>query len=962
MSNRIFTQRLVVYYKQHVDRRQTITYMPLPVTPDQPPLPPTVRAADWDRIRQSVDLLHFQMHQLLTQAVCHAPRNEVGIEKTTRDLGRLVLPPGGFADLMVNGLHPCMDTTRDEMAAIPWESLEENYFQCPEPQCGEHTDPLQPVRGHPVCCSRHPVAMIPAGGKLALKYHLSHLVPSEGRPAGTGNLFLIINDPTGDLSVTGGATNSAVCEHVARLEQMLKAKGFSVMLLSGTNAGCEQVLQCIARPDLAGIYYFGHGLSPTCDGQGRLILSNGTIRACDIDECGTSARFVFLNACEAAAVTASTGVNDSLSIAEAFARSGAGRVVIAPAWPIVTEQAVRCALTFFEKTCGSAMPFGHSLMHVRQESLKAYESGQPNACWMSYRYFGDPNGMLAETAVPPNLGKIGEIASCENRAFGADGRLKVGVFGFSLEDVLIRAAKRRMLQGRDLVSVGDLIAGLVRKGELTRYVIKEGGRDPDALYQQITLHKDVEEEGPGRVVGSSTARRRTGKTNSVTAKEKRTTGGLERLLAEFIVRDRSDFTPAAADALCQADRASQVHSDQGVGDMVTEHDLLSQLLRTAAWGDLLAVGIPSAEESRRILDGRKNARIDENGVISLRRLSAKARRVIHDAHTLAQQRGVFPIGSRVLLAAFLGDADGYGARVCRAARTPLPSELLCKILRATVEETGSDGSKCESRHKFLLSRDACSRIVTPVLLAAERDTVPDQPITEEALFKAFCSEVPGGLKDALRARLYLDLDMLKEVVLSSDSGDAVPNKKAEGHGSAESQSTMKSSSSEQRGHRGDPIRDAGLDSDVCRILSRSIALARSYGRSVVNSPYLFAALVEDSSTPLHALLGGDDQTREEVQRLVLSLLPKQPTQLTANQPIMLSPNTRQILDRAKRSAEIVGRPQASPDDVFASFFADGGGVVGQLLMAIGLRSLGGQGQPATSVSQDTSSDAFFSQN
>ncbi len=941
MSNRIYTQHLVVYYKQHVDRRQTITYMPLPVTPDQLPPPPTVREADWDRIRQCIDHLKFQVHHLLTQAVCHAPRNDVGIEKATRDLALQVLPPGGFADLMASGLNPSMDMARDDTAAIPWESLEEIYYRCPEPNCGEHSDPLQPMRiQQPVYCSRHPVAMIPAGGKLALTHHLSHLVPTDGQPPGKGNLFLIIGDPTGDLSSTRGSKSPVVYEHLGRLEQMLKAKGFSVKVLSGTNAGCEQVLQCIARPDLAGIYYFGHGLSPAGDGQGRLVLSNGTIRACDIDECATSARFVFLNACEAAAVSAGKGIADSLTIAEAFARSGSGRVVIAPIWPIVTEQAAECAMRFFEQACGSSVSFGESLRIVRQKSLDEYEAGQPNVCWMGYRYFGDPNGMLAGTPVPPEVGTAGDPDSCLNRIFGSDDHLKVDLFSFPLEDVLIRAAKRRMLQNRDLVSVGDLIAGLIRKGELTRYVLQEAGHDPDVLYAQIGLLRDTAEQAVVGATGASTAKLRNSDADGTASKEKRPSGGLERLIAKFIVRDRSDFMPEAAEVLCRADRASQAQRDREAGSLVTEHDLLLQILTTSAWRDLLTLGIPPAEEACRILDRRKDAGIDENGVISLRRLSARARRVVQDAHTLAQQRGAFPIGNRVLLAAFLADGDGYAARVCRAARTPIPPELLCKIIRASIEETGSGSSSGESKHKFLLSRDACGRIITPVLRSAERGTSADQSITEEAIFRAFCSELPTHLKDALRERLYLDLDLLKGINPSADSGKVPPDDKTEASGGAQPRPNAKPAGTEQDRHSGDPIQDAGFDSAVRRILSRSVDLARSCGRSMVNSPHLFAALMDDPSTPLRPLLGVNENMRTELQRLVLSLLPKRSTPLPDRHPVVFSENTRLILGRAKSAAIAAGRAHATPDDVFASFFVDGGGIVGQILMALGLRSLG----------------------
>lgn len=82
--------------------------------------------------------------------------------------------------------------------------------------------------------------------------------------------------------------------------------------------------------------------------------------------------------------------------------------------------------------------------------------------WVAYRYYGDPNRELPVPAeeAPERGPEEQYLPRC--RVFDENGRLSTGVFGFALSDVLLRAAKRRNYQARALVSIEDMIAGMVR--------------------------------------------------------------------------------------------------------------------------------------------------------------------------------------------------------------------------------------------------------------------------------------------------------------------------------------------------------------------------------------------------------------------------------------------------------------------------------------------------------------------
>lgn len=891
MSQPIITQNLSVWYKQDpASLREGINFRLHPIKPDLP-LPPDVsRACDWGRVQRCVQSIQVQVHDLLGRAVYGAQREACEIEKAARDLSLEVLPIGGFVGLLDPGVHPLLDVENDEMGRIPWEALEEIYHVCPVGGC--HTDPLGPQTAF---CQTHGCPMTPAGGKLALTRHLSFLVRGKGRTCGRGRRFLVIEDPLGDLSSPHGERQAAVRDHFAKLRALLTNQGYEVCMLAQSAATCDRVLHAVAHHELTGIYYFGHGRLSTRSRNGCLALADGELSAAEIDERAPTAPFVFLNACEAGALPPPTGqeLEKPLSLAAAFAKGGGGRVVIAPLWPIVSDLAAEFALTFFEHAFSGALPLGECLRLAREASLNRYVAGKPDACWMSYRYFGDPNGSMrvpsAETSLPASVADAGRVFQ--------NGRLCTDAFDFAIDDVLLRAAKRRNIQQGRHVTCTDLIAGLVRKGELTRHALRESKLDPDAVYQSTIDRVDLGREHSDRKCEIDPA----------PGNGKDQSGGvdtLRRFIASFIVREKEEFAPEAVDILCRADLASLVRHHPAAAPPISEEDILVELIGSPAWLDLAAVGLPQKTKVEAVLSRRRADGLDENGHVSLDDCDPSARRVIQSAHTLAQQRGVFPISHRVLFAAFLADENGYAARVCRTAGLPVKPEFLCQVMRALIKE--------EDAQTFGLSRLACEKVVMPVLSEAARLAAPLQ-ISEKHLFRAFCTTAAPAFKKLLNQHsLKVDLDRLKAIDLPDE------------------QSIAKVSTD---------IHEPDYEPEAWNILVRAETIARAANRPMVNSPHLFLAMAEASDAKWPDALAQHNVDLRRLSKIVAMLLPPSQDPLPDHHTFSWSPNGMAILQRAREIARASARTRASVGDLEASFFADGGGVMGQVLMSAGLESI-----------------------
>jgi histone H3/H4 len=902
MKEPIYTQNLVIWYGQAANGCQMLTYSPQALTPDAPLSPIVKRRTDWSRISQAIVQIHFQVQDLLGRAVYDKPRDDAGVERAAHTLSSYVLPPDGFSSLLQPGAQPCLDIGGDDAMYIPWETLEESCYVCPK--CGQRTSPLNPPVSIPVFCSRDGTEMKSEGGKLVLNYHFAHVVRSRGTCAQRGKTFLLVKDPLGDLCTRNGIPVPVVDDHIQTLERLLTQNGFTVKILAHSMATCSRFLNWISNPDLAGIYYFGHGLLQEDVGESALVLHDGKLKASDIENAGSSASFVFLNACEAGAVPLKNAQDDGISIASAFALGGPNRAVIAPIFPIETRQGADAALTFFRQAVVGTTTTAECLQAVRMRSVGLYnDKNLPDTRWFSYRYFGDPNCRLLSPSPGIAVGDTGDRGIVE-RVFDENERIAKAAFGFPVDAIFLRAAKRRNMRQRKRVNIEDLIAGLIRKGDLTRFVLKESRLDPDAIYTNVLSCEDSPAGDASECGAPAVPSVGNGSRGALKLRE---------LMARFIINEKNDLDPAVIAALTGADQCAQRRNPIGQSGTITELDLLSQIVSTSQWEHLRIAGLPGATTVHNAMALRESMGIDENGVVLLNDLDIEARRIIHDAHKLAQQRGVFPITNRVFLAALFERTDGYASRLCQAGSAPLPPSVLRRIIRATIDDN-------EHSKSFGLSREACSRIVTAVLDSARRLAVSAESVAERDIFRAYCDSAPPALKLALKNRLYLDLDRLKSLEIQSDAG-------------------KDSSCSEQPvGNVGGHDNDFSDFDDTCRrIIEQAVEFARRSGKNCVNSPHLFAAMIECGTNALASVTRTPGKGAA-LRDMVLSMMQKGPGPLGKNVEVAFSTHTREILERARHVARSSHRCTVTDDDLVVSFFADGGGVIGRMLTLAGLKA------------------------
>jgi hypothetical protein len=308
--------------------------------------------------------------------------------------------------------------------------------------------------------------------------------------------------------------------------------------------------------------------------------------------------------------------------------------------------------------------------------------------------------------------------------------------GFDLLDVLIRAAKRRNLHSRKLVSPTDFLAGLTRKGDLTRWVLRSVGVDPDSIYKQLI--EAVESPAtPGDVAVEIAG----------LAKE-------EEILTRWVISRREQFAPTLLRIL---DAASQWERELDGAGLVSEQSVLSAFLsESPASVQRLHPVFPLSDAMRKCLEeGVRAKTITGNGGILLDGLDAKARQIIGAAHLFSQQRRVSPIPHRLFFASMLVESDSCAARICRLTGSD-PERAFLAMLASTDPD---DAQKGEQPMVFGLTADVCSRVVTPVLQEARCGTRAGSLLGEMDLVRAFCSQADPTFKEALKSSpLAMDLD------------------------------------------------------------------------------------------------------------------------------------------------------------------------------------------------------------
>ncbi|MGB3975446.1 MAG: ATP-dependent Clp protease ATP-binding subunit [bacterium] len=530
---------------------------------------------------------------------------------------------------------------------------------------------------------------------------------------------------------------------------------------------------------------------------------------------------------------------------------------------------------------------------------------------MAYRYYGDPNKALPIPGDVPVEICRGSLSAVKCRVFDGESKINKEIFAFGIDDVLLRAAKRKNLQSRTLVSTTDFIAGFLRKGTLTRTLLKEINLDPDQLYTKLEEH--VEQESGTDSLPDASQRMDTLLSFELDNEDEE---AIQKHVDNWIISRKNQCTSDLIDIFLKADELSQQQDSSEKESPISEANVLECLIYNPLWKNLAIVGLPSEEEiGHLILKHKIQGKIDENGELILAKLDDNAKKIIKAAHNLSQQRGVFPIPNRVLFASFLIDEKGYLNRICNQKQIDVAA--LFEFLMGVIEDN--------SPLSFGLSVEACERIVLPVIEKAT-ELAHDKIISEKILFRAFCECANSEFKSFVKT-------FFPEIDLDNIESTQIPGQQEE-----EPTEAPLSLVSKDNANQSEMPKQDQFDSTAWNIIMESAKCAFSQGWNEIKSPHLFAALITSRSEPIETLLRINAIKAEDLKSLVLSIVPARPSIPGSISTVTFSRNTFKIIRQAVDIARSVGHPKVGVQELFAAFFADGGGIVGELFNHLGIRT------------------------
>jgi hypothetical protein len=312
---------------------------------------------------------------------------------------------------------------------------------------------------------------------------------------------------------------------------------------------------------------------------------------------------------------------------------------------------------------------------------------------------------------------------------------------------LLRATKRRNIQHRAQVSIQDLIAALVRRGDLLRVLLRVLNIEPDRLYKKLVERK---EEGPPENGDGNNLQEIRKKINKGTL----TRQDIRDLLRLWIARGREDFSSDLYQVLQKITRKVTAAATAKDRIRISELALLEGLLKTQDWQILEDCGLPPADRCRDVLTRLiDEGNIDENGGLILRHIDKMSVNIIGFAHALAQNFGAKNISHRILLTALISYEDAYGAKMLsQAGHDP---KTVAKFLKETLSG--------KAPRTFGLTLEVCAPLLLPTLKKAGKLVAKNQIITDETFFTAFCDRASSNFKIWLKSsRVKIDLDHLRQ--------------------------------------------------------------------------------------------------------------------------------------------------------------------------------------------------------
>jgi hypothetical protein len=516
--------------------------------------------------------------------------------------------------------------------------------------------------------------------------------------------------------------------------------------------------------------------------------------------------------------------------------------------------------------------------------------------------------------------------------------------------VLLRAAKRRSGQHRRDVTSADLLAGLLRTGDLTRFAIRQQKQNPDALYKKLV---NLNEKGaPAAPEPDEPAPAPPHPADDLPQGQaereiQQLFAELERMFGRFRVREERQFTPAAADVLRRADLAALRRGDAATAPLISEQDVLLALMSGDGWAIDVEPDLPPAADVRRWLELPFEQRsVDENGRLVLSALTTDARQVIEEAHQQAQQRGASPIPNRLVLASFLGDPRGFPARCC--ARHGVDAKTLAGLLVSATPAAAPS--------TFDLTHDVCQRVVLPMLAGAARiqrhwrQAKIDVPL----LFKAYCEVANVDFVETLRSPelpegVRIDLRAMGNAI-TRESVQEESQRRDPGKGKRPASPAVPGSApAPHAGPRRTPIAGNGaarrvpadpeLDEPLRKVLAAASPIAAIQGYSEIRSPHLFVALVSYGSEERRTALDEGPLPRDQLVLNMLSIVPSQQHVKDAPSEIRLGSTVRRWLEQARDAAGKRGGGPIREADLWRVMLSEPHGIIVQTLIGLGYESL-----------------------
>ena len=486
-----------------------------------------------------------------------------------------------------------------------------------------------------------------------------------------------------------------------------------------------------------------------------------------------------------------------------------------------------------------------------------------------------------------------------NRIFDKEDQLKTDFFLFPISGIFTFAARRMHAKGHACLNFDDFIAGLIKKGNLTRYLLLQNKINPDLLYNQICDHD--EKYGSGKQDASN--HRTCERIDSEHQKD------VQDLLDKFTISNKKQFHQNLADFFLN-----------NFSKSVSEDDIIITLIKTGHWQKINCPGLPDANTIKQgLIMRRQQAFFDDNGLISFTGFDDTAIRIIKSIHSMAVKYNAFPITNRLILTVFL-TIQGYGRRVCKQAG--IDTNHFAKLLMQNSESN-------KQRRSVQLNFEASSRILLPVIIAAGSFINSENKITDRDLFKAFCLKSDNNFKIALKQPpISIDIDALCMIEPSDkpeiDSADISIIPEISDKKTIQPPIDLEDDS---------PVH---FDFQVKNVINEAKNLAVNSCWQEITTPHLYVAMIDAASDLFNKILQPYNIDPDDLKQIVLSVVPGKDDDDDDDEILGLSNNVQEIVISASKKAQASGRKQIKLNDLFKVFFENGGGIVGEILTKIGM--------------------------